>query len=209
MATTYLHNVVTLDGFIAKEDDDVGAMHDWYFSGDHPLQDDESHADVHGGAPFRVSAASAEYVRGMWGRQTVGVIGRHLFDITNGWEGHAPASDHVVVVSHRPKPDGWHPEAPFHFVGSVQDGVALAQELAGEGEIGIASGNMGGQALELGLVDYVAMDLVPVIFGRGKPFFGSFSDGPLLLEDPDVVIAGEGVLHLRYPVRGRAQAARG
>jgi hypothetical protein len=25
--------------------------------------------------------------------------------------GPPPAGDHVVVVSHRPKPDGWHPEA--------------------------------------------------------------------------------------------------
>jgi hypothetical protein len=29
------------------------------------------------------------------------VMGRHLFDLGNGWEGHPPAGDHVVVVSHR------------------------------------------------------------------------------------------------------------
>jgi len=29
------------------------------------------------------------------------VIGRHLFDTTNGWDGAPPAGDHVVVVSHR------------------------------------------------------------------------------------------------------------
>ena len=96
MATTYLHAVASLDGFIADERDDVGPLHDWYFNGDHPLAD-EDHADVHG-APFQVSAASADYVRGMWSRQKVLVIGRHQFDLTNGWEGHPPASDHVVVV---------------------------------------------------------------------------------------------------------------
>ena len=63
MGTTYLHAVASLDGYIADERDDVGALHDWYFKGDHPLVD-EDHADVHG-APFRVSAASADYVRGM------------------------------------------------------------------------------------------------------------------------------------------------
>jgi hypothetical protein len=42
-------------------------------------------------------------------------IGRHLFDLTNGWEGVPPAGDHVVVVSHRPWPDDWHPEG-FHPV---------------------------------------------------------------------------------------------
>jgi hypothetical protein len=61
MGTTYLHAVASLDGYIADERDDVGPLHDWYFNGDHPLVD-EDHADVHG-APFRVSAASADYVR--------------------------------------------------------------------------------------------------------------------------------------------------
>jgi len=199
MGATYLHAAASLDGFIADEDDGVGPLHDWYFDGDHSLVD-EDHADVHGGR-FRVSAASADYVRGMWSRQEVLVVGRHLFDLTNGWEGHPPASEHVVVVSHRPKPAGWHPEASYHFAGSVEEAVARARELAGDGEIGIAAGDVGGQALARGLVDAVAIDVVPVVFGRGKPYFGSLAHAPLLLGDPDVVIQGVGVLHLRFPVR--------
>jgi len=96
MGTTYLHAVASLDGYIADEQDDVGPLHDWYFNGDHPLVTDD-HPDVHG-APFRVSAASADYVRGLWSRQKVLVVGRHQFDLTDGWEGHPPASDPVVVV---------------------------------------------------------------------------------------------------------------
>jgi hypothetical protein len=41
---------------------------------------------------------------------------------------------------------------------------------------------------------------VPVVFGRGKPYFGTLANGHLMLEDPEVVIQGDGVLHLRYPV---------
>lgn len=201
MGATYLHAVASLDGYIADENDDVGTLHEWYFSGDQPIRDSDADADVHGGSPFRVSAASIDYVRGIWSRQSALVIGRRLFDLTNGWEGKPPASEHVVVVSHRPKPEGWHPEAPYHFAGSVAEGVARAKELAGEGEIGIAAGDVGGQALALGLVDHVAIDVVPVVFGRGKPYFGSAADAHLMLEDPDVVIQGERVLHLRYPVR--------
>ncbi|MFP3464364.1 dihydrofolate reductase family protein [Leifsonia sp. SIMBA_070] len=199
MAVRYLHAVVSVDGFIADEHDDVGPLHDWYFNGDHPLEV-EDHPEVHSG-PFRVSAASVDYVSGIWTRQKALVIGRRLFDQTNGWEGHPPASDHVVVVSHRPKPAGWHPEASYHFVGSVAEAVDLATELAEGGEVGITAGDIGGQALALGLVDYVAMDVVPAVFGSGKRYFGSFADGPLLLDSPDVLIQGEGVLHLRYPVR--------
>jgi dihydrofolate reductase len=184
MSTTYRHAVASLDGFIADERDDVGPLHDWYFSGDHLLAD-ESHADVHGGAPFRVSAASADYVLGMWSRQKVLVIGRHQFDLTNGWEGHPPAGDHVVVVSHRPRPTGWHPEASYHFATSVEEVISRAQELAGEGEIGVGAGDVGAQALSLGLIEHVAIDVVPVVFGRGKPYFGTLANGHLMLADPN------------------------
>jgi hypothetical protein len=54
--------------------------------------------------------------------------------------------------------------------------------------------------LGLGLVDEVAMDVVPVVFGTGKRYFGPV-DGQHLLEDPHVVIRGDRMLHLRYRVR--------
>ena len=44
------------------------------------------------------------------------------------------------------------------------------------------------------------MDVVPVVFGRGKRYFGAV-DSQHLLEDPDIVIQGRRVLHLRYRVR--------
>jgi hypothetical protein len=51
----------------------------------------------------------------------------------------------------------------------------------------------------------VAIDIVPVVFGRGKPYFGTLANGHLMLEDPEVVIQGGGLLHLRYPLhRGRS-----
>ncbi len=197
--TTYLHAVSSLDGYIAYDNDEVGPLHDWYFQGDTPIVNADRPDDDN--APFRISAASADYVSEMWSRQKVLVIGRHLFDLTDGWSGRSPASEHVVVVSHRPKPEGWHPEASYDFVSSVEDALARAHELAGDGDIGVTAGDVGGQALALGLIDHVAIDIVPVVFGGGKSYFGSFRDGPLLLDDPDVVIPGERVLHLRYPVR--------
>lgn len=51
-----------------------------------------------------------------------------------------------------------------------------------------------------GLVDEVRMDVVPVVFGSGKRFFGSV-DARRLLEDPDEVIQGNRVFDLRYRVR--------
>ena len=55
-------------------------------------------------------------------------------------------------------------------------------------------------SLAAGLIDEVRMDVVPVVFGSGKRYFGSVH-AQHLLEDPDVVIQGNRVLHLRYRVR--------
>ena len=78
--------------------------------------------------------------------------------------------------------------------------ASKAKELAGDRTVAVAAGDVGGQAIALGLVDEVAMDVVPVVFGSGKRYFGPV-DGQHLLEDPDVVIRGDRVLHLRYRVR--------
>lgn len=191
MAVVVMHAVASIDGYIADNNDDVGALFDWYFNGDVELVD---------GGPFKVWDASAEYVRTMW--QSIGatVMGRHLFDLTNGWEGRPPAGDHVVVVSHRPKPDGWHPEASYHFVDDVTKAVETAKDLAGSRIVALTAGIVGGQALSLGLVDEVAIDVAPVVFGSGKRYFGDV-DHQHLLEDPDVVLRGDRVVHLRYRVR--------
>ena len=202
MGTVIMHNVVSVDGFIANENDDVGPLHEWYFSGDTPLTEGGDQEYDHSGAGGRLKASrtSAEYVKPMWEAIGTIVMGRRLFDLVNGWEGRPPAGDHVVVVSRRPKPEGWHPEASYHFVDDVTAAIAKAQELAGDRTVAVSAGEVGGQILAAGLVDEVAMDLVPVVFGSGKRYFGHI-EGQHLLEDPHVVIQGDRVLHLRYKVR--------
>ncbi|MGE0027795.1 MAG: dihydrofolate reductase family protein [Thermoleophilia bacterium] len=191
MGIVVMHNVVSVDGFIADERDDVGPLFEWYGNGDvEPVP----------GSGLALSQVSADYIAPTWAGIGSMVIGRHLFDMTDGWSGRPPAGEHVVVVSHRPKPEGWHPEASYHFAGDVPSAIATAQELAGDRTVAVAAGDVGGQALALGLVDEVAMDVVPVVFGSGKRYFGPV-DAQHLLEDPHVLIPGDRVLHLRYRVR--------
>ena len=197
MATVVMHAVTSVDGFIADENDGVGPLFDWYFNGDRRIVDDASEQRH---APFRVSATSLSYVRPFWDSIRVTVQGRHLFDLTNGWEAQPPAGDHLIVVSHRARPAGWHPEADVPFFDDVAAAVAEARRRAGDGVVALCAGEVGGQAFALGLVDEVAMDVVPVVFGAGKRYFGSAA-GQHLLDDPDVVIPGDRVLHLRYRTR--------
>jgi dihydrofolate reductase len=197
MSTVVMHAVVSVDGYIADEHDEVGPLFDWYFNGDRSLfsgTEDSVHLNM------SISERSHGYVKPFWDSIGCAVVGRHLFDLTNGWEAKPPACDHLVVVSHRPKPNGWHPEADVPFVDDVPKAIETARALAGDGVVALSAGNVAGQALALGLVDAVAMDVVPVVFGSGKRYFGRV-DGQHMLEDPDVVMQGDRVLHLRYPVR--------
>lgn len=192
MGKVVMYASVSVDGFIADENDQPGPVFDWLMSGD--VQLDESGA-------LKVSQASFDYTRPYWDQVGATIVGRHVFDLTDGWDGVPPGGvEHVVVVTHRPAPVGWDPAAPFHFVDSIEAAVALAQELAGDRIVEVSAGDVGGQMFAAGLVDEVRMDVAPVVFGTGKRFFGPI-DAQQLLEDPVDVIPGAGVLHLRYRVK--------
>lgn len=192
MGKVVLYASVSVDGFIADDDDQPGPVFDWLTSGDVPL--DES-------GVLTVSPASRDHTLRYWREIGATVVGRHVFDLTDGWGGVPPAGvPYVVVVTHRPPPEGWDPEAPFHFVDGIEAAMAKAQELAGDRVVEVAAGDVGGQVLAAGLVDEVRMDVAPVVMGSGKRFFGSVS-AQHLLDGPDDVVQGDRVLHLTYRVR--------
>ena len=85
-------------------------------------------------------------------------------------------------MTHRGRPEGWYPEAPFYFVDGIEAAMAKAQELAGARVVEVASGDVGGQVLAAGLIDEVRMDVAPVVFGSGKRYFGSVHAQHLLEE---------------------------
>jgi dihydrofolate reductase len=197
MGKVVVQATMSLDGFIADPSGRVGPLFDWYGNGD---------VEFTGADPdrvFRISAASAEYLRSAWSNVGPGVIGRRLFDITDGWGGKPPVGDAVFVVTHR-VPTEWvesHPDAPFTF---VTDGVASAliqaQAVAGDRDVSITAGDMAGQALAAGRVDELRVDLAPVLLGTGVRYFGDFTGAEQLLENPTVV-QGDRVTHLHYRVR--------
>ena len=83
---------------------------------------------------------------------------------------------------------------------TAEEAHPFAEDLAGDGLVCVTAGDLGGQAFSAGLVDEVAMDVVPVVLGEGVRFFGSHT-GTVLLDDPDRVVQGDRVLHLHYTVR--------
>ena len=195
MPKVVTHMTMSLDGYIADPADQVDELFDWYQAGDVAVE----HAKKEMGA-FNVDKASAEILEDLIGNAGVLITGRRLFDITNGWNDAHPTGAKVVVVTHDPPADAAERWPKTTFVGGVEDAVAKAKDLAGRKDVSIASANVIQQALNLGLVDEVAVSLVPVLFGEGKSYFGKLKDGHLMLEDPEVV-KGRRATHLIFKVR--------
>jgi dihydrofolate reductase len=79
---------------------------------------------------------------------------------------------------------------------------ARAQELAGKRIVAITAGTIAQQCLEAGLLDEVAVDLVPVVMGEAnRPFFGKLASQDVLLGNPTVCIHGDRVTHLVFPMQ--------
>jgi dihydrofolate reductase len=185
---------MSVDGFVADTDDTVGALFDWYGNGD---------VAITGADPdrvFHVTEATAGYLRANWVNVGATVIGRRLFDITNGWNGRPAVGDHVFVVTHE-APTGWpYPDAPFTFVtDGLASAIAKARAFAGERNVALTAGNLTGQALAAGLVDELSVNVAPVVFGSGVRFFGDYAGPPVLLDNPQIV-HGDRVTHLHYRV---------
>jgi dihydrofolate reductase len=190
---------VSLDGYISgPEETGFDKLFAWYEAGD--IKFESTHPEI----PFNLTEPDYRYLRQYVDGVGVLVVGRHLFDMVDGWGGTHPMDRPVVVVTHH-VPNEWidaHPAAPFTFVTQgVAAAVDEARQIAGDKNVGVNAGKIASQCLELGLVDEVYMDLVPVVLGGGTPYFEALGISPIELDGPDI-IAGTRVTHLRYVVRG-------
>ncbi len=194
MGKVIANAAMSLDGFIADDHDQVGPIFDWYSNGD---------VEFTGADPdrvFRTSQATADYLRPIWDNIAATVIGRRLFDLTDGWGGQPPVGDAIFVVTHEAPANWAHADAPFTFVtDGLASAIAQAQAFAGERDVALTAGDLTGQAIASGLVDEVSVALAPAVFGSGRRFFGDYAGNPVLLDDP-VVVQGDRVTHLHYKV---------
>jgi dihydrofolate reductase len=196
MSKVYTGASMSLDGYVSGPGES-GFEHlfKWYGNGDVevPTADPEM-------TP-RMTQASADYFRRLRDMTGAIVVGRKLFDYTDGWGGNHPLGVPVVVLTHS-VPDGWPREdAPFTFVSEgIERAIEVAKELAGDKVVGLNSGMIASQALNAGLVDEIWIDLVPVLLGGGTPFFAELASVPVALEGPLSVVDATDVTHLRYRV---------
>ena len=186
---------MSLDGYVADRDDGVSEVFDWYFtSGDVEFETGGSDPMT-----FRVSAPSAEHLRGLTAGLGAMVTGRRTFDVAEGWGGNH-AWGPAFVLTHR-IPAGWpRPNSTVHFVtDGVESAVKQAKAAVGDKSVGVHGADTIQQCLNAGLIDELQVDLAAVLLGSGIRLFDHLVGTPAVLGNPKV-IAGVGVTHLRYPL---------
>ena len=115
---------MSLDGFIAGPNGTgFDRLFAWCTAGD--VETPTSQPDR---LTYRTNAATAAYLRDLLESTGALVIGRRLFDATNGWNGSHPLGKPVFVVTHEPPADWVNTDTPYTF---VTDGIAsaIAQEI--------------------------------------------------------------------------------
>lgn len=158
---------ISLDGFVATPDDGVEEVFKWYSAGG-------ADAEVMiGDRAVEMSAEGAEFIEAAGRGAGVLVTARRTFDLANAWGGRHPMDVPIVVVTHR-VPAEWvdREGSPFTFVTQgVPNAIEVAQEIAGDKDVVIGAPSVTRQCLELGLLDAIHLDLVPVLLGQGVRLF--------------------------------------
>ena len=188
---------MSLDGFVAGPGEDFQYLFAWMTGGDTDytitIGDQEQ--------KLKMAAESVERFEDAINTAGALVAGRRLYELTHGWGGHHPVNAPVVVVTHRPPPEWVKQDWPVTFVtGGVESAIEQAQVIAGVKKVVIASATIVQQCLNVGLLDEIHIDLVPVLLGNGVRLFESLKTTPIELESPDVVVS-KGVTHLTYRVK--------
>src|ERR1700755_2002864 len=128
---------MSLDGYVADPDDGVDEVFDWYFAGDVEVPT----ASGSSGMTFRVSAPSAEHLRGLTAEIGAMLTGRRTFERAKCGAGNHPWDVPAFVVTHQ-VPDGWpRPDSTVHFVtDGLESAVAQAKAAAGGKNAGVHGG---------------------------------------------------------------------
>ena len=194
MSQVYTGASMSLDGYIAgPTESGFEHLFKWYASGD---------VEVPTGDPqmtLRMTQASVDRWNSVLEMTGSLVVGRKLYDYTNGWGGRHPMDLPVVVLTHEPPAE--HSDSFTFVTDGIEAAIAAARELAGDKVVGLNGGKIASQALDAGLLDEIWVDLVPVLLGGGTPFFEQLSSVPVELEGPLSLIEGRDVTHMRYRVR--------
>jgi len=193
MATSVLDMSMSLDGYIAGPNDDIGnpggdgfaRLHEWLFTPD--------------GSAFRTDdSPSGRLVARAWRAGAV-ITGRRTAEQVEHWGGdHNGMGVPVFVPSHRP-PDPVVAGYPLiNYVDGIESAMAQAKAAAGERHVHVIGAYTGRRAIEAGVLDELQIHVIPVLFGGGRRLFDVLPSR-VELEVAEVLDTPEAT-HIRYRI---------
>jgi dihydrofolate reductase/pimeloyl-ACP methyl ester carboxylesterase len=175
---------MSLDGFIADQNDDVSEVFAWMGAAM------EQFHEVAGDALNEAGAV---------------IMGHRSFDqiySENGWvfpDGTAPDWP-VIVLQSQPREPEKKGKTQFYFVtDGIQSAIAKARELAGEKNIALHGASAVQQALREELLDEINLSIAHVLLGEGVRLFDHLGSEPIHLEHIRTV-ESPGATHLTFRV---------
>ncbi|MDD7936934.1 dihydrofolate reductase family protein [Actinomycetospora lutea] len=194
---------MSLDGFIAGPEDGPGQglgiggerLHDFVtFDGpDHPAA---AHSDDEVGAAVMAELMTSGAV----------LTGRRTYDLAGGWGGDHHDGVPIIVLTRSPGPAS----GLVRPVADVREAAARAREAAGDKDVLLHGASAARAFLLAGEIDEMALQIVPVLLGRGRRLFGD-APGELPPEQVELELVhsavGPGMVHLRYRVLREGGAA--
>jgi dihydrofolate reductase len=185
---------MSLDGFVADLDDSVDHVFKWYSAGG-------TEAKVMAGdQTFEMSREGAESIEEAGRAAGVLVTARRTFDLAHAWGGKHPMDVPMVVVTHL-APEEWvnRDGSPFTFVTEgIRRAIEVAREIAGDKNVVVGAPSVTQQCLQLGLLDAIHIDLVPVVLGNGIRLFDHLTKPIELLVTE--ALGNPHVTHITYQV---------
>ena len=142
---------------------------------------------------------------GEWGRLPRGdvhrskvIAGRGTFEPAGGWGGDHHGGVEIYILSRHPAPEwtaGW---PNVHYTEDLLGAVHEAKLDAGDRTVLVHGASIARRTLAAGLLDELAIHVVPILLGGGIHLFDGVDRREL---ETTRVLAGEdGVTHLRYRV---------
>jgi dihydrofolate reductase len=190
-----LYMSMSLDGFIAGPGDSADnpfgdngqRLHEWLGDGrDEP-------------EGYRPSDEAGQIVFDEMMSTGAVITGRRTGDYVGYWGGEHHGGVPIFVPTHH-APTGSFPDNVHFVTDGIESCAEQAKAAAGDRDVLVHGAYTARSCLQAGVLDVLEIQLVPVLFGRGRPLFDGLGTDRTEL-DPVRALESPGALLLRYEVR--------
>lgn len=215
MSKVFVSVGMTLDGYMAPDGMDVAHAGDPEYLGwaakwsqmQNWLLQQEYFQQRLGLSDGGETGEDNDIVRRTFERTGVSIMGKRMFELGEAmWPEEAPFHTPVFVLTNEVREPWVRPGGTtFYFVNDgIESALEQARGVSGESDIRISGGaNVIVQYLNAGLVDELAIDLAPVVFGSGTPLLDGLDTDRVGIEIAEAIHSPL-VTHLRYHLSRRS-----